>query len=119
MKRFSWVAFWIAFVVHAIGTIVLFDAAFAALRAEKHAVASGLPPPSFLWLGIVSWIWCPIPRLIQLLAGPFSASTFFYILLLWSLCLGGSLGFLVTHFRGKQRRSPKQAMQRTADGPYA
>ena len=103
MKRFSWTAFSLTVGVHVAGTIRLFDAGIAALQAEKAAAASALPTPSFLWLAIVSWIWYPIPRLIQICVGPLSESAFFYLTLLWSVCLGTLVGFLVPYF-GRKRR---------------
>ena len=103
MRRFSWFAFGITVGVHIAGTIALFDAGFAALRAEKEAAANALPPPSFVWLAILSWIWYPVPRLIGLYISPGSPSAFFYLTLAWSVCLGTLAGFLVPYLVRKQR----------------
>jgi hypothetical protein len=95
MKRFSVKVCVLVTVVHIVGTILLFDAGFAELRAMKRAMATGQPEESFLWLQVLSWIWYPVPRLIGQLFRPLGPSQLFYLTLLWSVTLGVCFGFLV------------------------
>src|SRR5437870_12883039 len=65
MKRFSTKFFIIITLLHMLGTVLLIDAGFAALRAEKQSMNTGQPEPSFVWLSVWSWIWQPVSRLVQ------------------------------------------------------
>jgi hypothetical protein len=95
MKRFSVKWFVLVTVLHIVGTILLIDAGFAELRAMKQAMDTGQPEPSFLWLSVLSWVWYPVPRLIAEFFRPCGPSQFFYLTLLWSLCLGVCFGYIV------------------------
>jgi len=65
MKRFSTKFFIIFTLLHMLGTVLLIDAGFAALRAEKQSMNTGQPEPSFVWLSVWSWIWQPVSELVQ------------------------------------------------------
>ena len=90
MKRFSWLAFAVATVVHICGTLSLLQASFSADKLGQR----------FLWITVWSWIWWPLPRLIwtvsqlQLLLPGYEGP----LLLIWSLCVGTLFGFIVPRF---------------------
>src|SRR5438445_10273008 len=65
MKRFSTKFFIIITLLHMLGTVLLIDAGFAALRAEKQTMNTGQPEPSFVWLSVWSWIRQPVSKLVQ------------------------------------------------------
>jgi hypothetical protein len=105
-KRFSWVAFIIATLVHFAGTWALFAVHFRALAEWKRTGVDHNP----IWLAVLWWIWVPIPLLIRrafsLLAPPFTPD--YYSgpsFLLWSLCIGLLFGFLVPRFFSRRRQS--------------
>jgi|SRR5437667_11671814 len=104
MKRFSVKVFVLVTIMHVIGTILLIDASFAELRAMKQAMASSQPEPSFLWLTVLSWIWCFVPMLISRLFMGFTPSVMFSITLLWSLWVGAICGALVPHLSARRRQ---------------
>ena len=114
MKRFS--VKWLSIIttLHIIGTILLFDAGFAELRAMKQAMATGQPEPSFLWLQILSWIWYPVPRLVAQFLRPIGPSQFFYLTLVWSVSLGVCFGFLMPRLLRWNAKSPNQSLEPTA-----
>jgi hypothetical protein len=116
-------------VIHIIGTILLVDAGFAALRAEKEAAASGLPEPRFLWLTVCAWVWQPVNMLgsyyRQHHPAPVSSSwpptggwgpsdSLLYFCLPWSVAVGVCCGFLVPRLLRRHSKPPNQSLQPTA-----
>ena len=116
MKRFSVKWLVIITTLHIVGTVLLFDAGFAELRAMKQAMATGQPEPTFLWLQILSWIWYPVPRLIAQFFRPSGPAQFFYLTLIWSVTLGACFGFLMPRLIRRNAKSPNQLLEPTA-GP--
>jgi hypothetical protein len=106
MKRFSVTVFIVVALLHFFGTDRL-------IRNGFWAEQVGQPGQSVLWITVWSWIWWPVPRLLWLLF-PSTHSSQGLQLLIWSLCIGALLGFLVPRFFTWRRRSSNQSMQPTA-----
>jgi hypothetical protein len=113
-KRFWWVAFFIATLIHFAGTWALFADYFRAWAEWKRSGVDYYP----MWLTVLWWIWVPIPLLIRrafsLFASPFALD--YYSgpsFLLWSLCIGFSLAFLCRAFSHGDAKASNRSMQRT------
>src|SRR4029453_12190866 len=96
-KRFSFVAFVLAVLIHFAGTWALFAEHFRALAEWKR---SGAEDPHPVLLAVIWWIWEPVPLLIrktfQAFASPSSIDHFTGpSFLIWSFCVGILFGFLV------------------------
>jgi hypothetical protein len=96
MKRFSWVAFVLATVVHICGTLSLIQAGFSADKVAQ-------PGQNFVWVTVWSWIWWPLPRLIWSVSSSLHGLQGL-LLLSWSLCVGVLFGFLVPRFATWRRQ---------------
>ena len=95
VKRFSFKVFIAVTLLHLFGTILLIDAGFAELRAMKHAMDTGQPEESFLWLTILCWIWQPIEMFFSRCLHVLSINYLLLIALAWSIVIGACFGFLV------------------------
>jgi len=105
-KRFSWVAFIAATLIHLAGTWALFADHFRALAEWKRTGVDYNP----IWLAVLWWIWVPIPLLIRrafsLFAPLFAQDSYSGpSFLLWSLCIGALFGFLAPRFFSRRRQS--------------
>ena len=105
-KRFSWVAFIAATLIHLAGTWALFAEHFRALAEWKRTGVDYNP----IWLAVLWWIWVPIPLLIRrafsLFAPLFAQDSYSGpSFLLWSLCIGALFGFLAPRFFSRRRQS--------------
>jgi len=98
-KRFSWLAFIIATLIHVAGMTALFDASFRSLAELKR---TGVDPHPVLLVAL-GWLWEPLP---MLLAYVFPVTISFYgpLLLVWSLCVGALFGFLAPHLSRWRRQ---------------
>src|SRR5437667_12881274 len=118
MKRFSTKFFIIITLLHMLGTVLLIDAGFAALRAEKQSMNTGQPEPSFVWLSVWSWIWQPVSKLVQYYdqhhphpvnrdggweGGWEAGNTFLFLMLPWSVFVGICFGLLVPRLSRRRR----------------
>jgi hypothetical protein len=110
MKRFSWMAFIVATLLHLYGTSLLIEAGI------RDAHASQLGQPEHLLLKTTaSWVWLPVPMLLKPLFeyhGPVSHDWppklpfpwMMYIALSWSFVIGACFGFIVPRlFRWRRR----------------
>jgi hypothetical protein len=94
MKRFSTKAFVLAFLIHFLGTWLLFAASFRALAEWKRA---GTADP--LWLMVFAWVWLPVSMFalhyLRLGLGPSDYFNFF--MLPWMVVVALCFGFLIPH----------------------
>jgi hypothetical protein len=92
MKCFSFKVFVAAAFLHVAGTTWLVSEAISRI----HAYGDG---ETFPWLTSLSWIWMPVPLLLNyhFQAGP--AHYFYYLALPWSLVVALCCGFFVPYFR--------------------
>ncbi len=120
VKRFSTRLFVIVTVLHIFGTILLIDAGFAALRAEKQAMETGQPEPSFAGLEVWGWIWQPIAKFVIyydqhhphpvrvnadiLKDGWGPRETLCYLMLPWSVFVGICFGFFAPYLSRRRHR---------------
>jgi hypothetical protein len=99
MKRFSWIAFVLATLVHLFGTTLLFGAGELESRLNYQG------PHHDLALKVWAWIWLPVPMLLKPLLeyfgprpGEWLPTVQFqwngYITLLWSPVVGLCCGYL-------------------------
>lgn len=91
MKRFSWKAFAIVTPVHILLTLF-----FVALSIQSQQDS--------LWLDISAWIWAPVPMLLSHYV-PGLVLYHLYLLLLWSVCIGLFVGFIVPGMRRQRQRT--------------
>jgi hypothetical protein len=87
--RFSIKAFVIATAVHLIGTVALY---FLAVRHMFTHIFSPTPH----WLDMLFLIWLPGPAFLSRFLPHFSVYQTYY-LILWSLCVGITVGLLAPH----------------------
>ena len=91
--KFSMMAFFVATVVHALGTGWL------------------LSPSSSVVSDVLAWLWCPLPMAIVLFPRlSLETGSIFVILFSWSLVVGCGFGFLVPlkrRFFPRKPRAPK------------
>jgi hypothetical protein len=111
MKRFSWLSFILAGLLHLYGTSLLFGAAMQEERATRY----GAPSQHAVELTVWTWVWLPLPMLLKPLFehhGPPSheglpkphRQYFIYIVVSWSLVVGTFCGFLDPCISRRQRR---------------
>ncbi|MEY2479328.1 MAG: hypothetical protein QOI04_255 [Verrucomicrobiota bacterium] len=93
MKRFSWIAFIIATLLHIYGTSLIYG---AGMRMDR-ALLNGQPEQHVLLLETLTWIWLPIPMLLKPLfpMSFFSPPYFLYAVLSWSLVVGVCFGYVM------------------------
>ena len=97
MKRFSWLAFVGAMLVHIYITGEL-------IGADMRASGLVAPGPRSIWLNVWMWIFQPIPMLLWVAGSSLDNSYRFAIAVAWSICIGASFGFLVPRlFRWRRR----------------
>jgi hypothetical protein len=122
MKSFSTKFFITVTLLHMLGTVLLIDAGFAALRAEKQSMNTQQPEPSFVWLSVWAWIWQPVPKLVlyydhhhphpvmetqEWKGGGWEAGAAFWFLMLpWSVFVGICFGFLVPRLSRTRSATP-------------
>jgi hypothetical protein len=100
-KRFSWLAFICATMIHFAGSWALFAADFHALAESRR---TGVYPHLELFTAL-AWLWDSLPMLIrrwcdsQISVNPVSSSPICRLFgpsfLIWALCVGLLFGFLV------------------------
>jgi hypothetical protein len=95
VKPFSFKAFVAVTLLHLFGTFLLIDAGIAELRAMKHAMATGQPEESFLWLTILCWIWQPLEMFLSRVLHVLSINYLLLVALGWSIIIGACFGMLV------------------------
>jgi hypothetical protein len=94
-KRFSWVAFIAATLIHLAGTWALFADHFRALAEWKRTGVDYNP----IWLAVLWWIWVPIPLLIR------RAFSLFAPLFAQGFLFGSQFPFMVVVYRSSFRFS--------------
>jgi len=119
VKRLSFKIFIAVTVLHVFGTILLIDPGFAELRAMKQAMATSQPQESFLWLTVLCWIWQPIEMFCSRVLHVLSNNQLLLVALAWSLVVGALFGVLVPRFLRWRHQRSNQAMEPTANRPYA
>jgi hypothetical protein len=108
-RRFSWLAFIVATLIHLTGTSALFAADFRALAESRD---TGVYPHLALFTAL-SWIWDPLPKLVNrwcgsrisvnsVLSSPV-CRLFGPSFILWALCIGLLFGFLVPRICASRR----------------
>jgi hypothetical protein len=115
MKRFSTKAFVVATLIHLAGAWALFTESDRLLADWKRTGVESHP----LWLAIASWIWEPVPLLLQqfppwFLRGRDGFSSRTYLgesVLIWALCVGAIVGFLAPRFSEWRRRSSNRTRE--------
>ena len=102
VRRFSKMAFALAFIIHFFATWWLFAASFQAL-AEWKGTRAADP----LWLSVSGWIVQPVSMFaVHYLRVGFGPSKCLYFLMLpWMFAVALCFGFLIPRFSMKQRPS--------------
>jgi hypothetical protein len=112
MKRFSWIAFTLGALLHLYGSKLLFDQAM-----RYHLGGPEEPMRHAIVVKIGAYLWWPVPMLLRPLLesqNDLSRDYFPVVVLGWSFVVGAIVGVLMPRLRRWVRKSPNQAMQRTA-----
>src|SRR5262245_39742726 len=98
MKPFSFKAFAAVAFLHIAVTTWLISAAISRMHGYDHG-------ETFPWLTGLSWIWMPVPVLLNhyFLFGP--ARYFYYLALPWPLFVGFCCGFIPPYVSCRRYRS--------------